>query len=200
MLLPLNIVACRRCAAPLATSSDSDCASCQQRPPAFDAAVAPLLYEFPVDTAIKSLKFRRNLYYLPVFGALLLHEWKRSFTFVDALVPVPLYRWRQARRGFNQALELAGALSRGSGVRIVQNVIRGRSTKTQSGLSAEQRKHNLQDAFQITGKLASRFPLIIDDVMTTGETCNQLAMELLLAGAERVGVLTIARAPPPVSG
>jgi ComF family protein len=144
--------------------------------------------------AIKSLKFRRNLYYLPVFSELLLPEIQRHLSDADALVPVPLYRWRQAFRGFNQAFELAQLISRRSGLPVANNVMRIRATKTQSGLTADERKRNLQDAFNVTGKLICRRPIIIDDVMTTGETCDQLARALLLAGAERVYVLTIARA------
>ena len=181
------------------TNIDSDCASCQLRPPDFAAAAAPLLYEFPVDMAIKSLKFRRNLYYLPVFAEMMLDQMQPQFADVDSLVPVPLHRWRQAFRGFNQALELASIISRRSGVPVVHNISRQHATKTQSGLTAEERKHNLRDAFRVTGKRRVRFPLIIDDVMTTGETCNQIARELSSAGAERVYVLTIARAPPPAT-
>jgi len=144
--------------------------------------------------AIKSLKFRRNLYYLPLFGEILLAEIGSRFVDADHLVPVPLHRWRQALRGFNQALELASYISRRSGLPIAQNVSRVRATKTQSGLTAQQRRQNLQDAFRVSGRLPARRPLIIDDVMTTGETCNQLAGTLLSAGAECVYVLTIARA------
>ena len=183
----------------MAASNESDCADCQQQPPQFYAAASPLLYEFPVDMAIKSLKFRRNLYYTPVFAEMMLQQMRLTFADVDVLVPVPLHRWRQALRGFNQALELASTLSRRSGIPVAHNISRARATKTQSGLTAEERRHNLRGAFRVASKLKGHSPLIIDDVMTTGETCNQLAMELLSAGAERVSVLTIARAPAPVT-
>lgn len=125
----------------------------------------------------------------------MLTEMTRRFDDVDGLVPVPLHRWRQALRGFNQALEISKYISRRTGLPIVQNITRIRATKTQSGLSAQERKRNLKNAFMIVGDLQVCHPLIIDDVMTTGETCNQLAVSLLSAGAERVNVLTIARAP-----
>jgi ComF family protein len=178
----------------MAPGTNSDCARCQLRPPAFSAAVAPLKYEFPVDMAIKSLKFRRKLFYLPLFGETMLTEIGLRLVDADSLVAVPLHRWRQALRGFNQALELARYISRRTGLPIVSNIRRVRATKTQSGLTAQQRRQNLQDAFSVTGRLTACRPLIIDDVMTTGETCNQLAETLLSAGAERVYVLTIARA------
>jgi ComF family protein len=195
-LLPWNSIACDRCATPVssALNSDGGCAACRQQQPAFTAAIAPLKYEFPVDMAIKSLKFRRNLYYTPVFSDMLLMAIRSHLIDADGLVPVPLHRWRQAFRGFNQAQELAKIISRRSGLPIVKNIVRVRATKTQSGLTADERKQNLRKAFKIAGQLPIRRPLIIDDVMTTGETCNQLARTLLSAGAEQVYVLVIARA------
>ena len=87
--MPRNQNACRRCAAPLRETGDIDCAKCQLEPPPFCKAVAPLMYEFPVDMAIKSLKFRRNLYYLPVFGEMLLPELGHRLADADGLAPMP---------------------------------------------------------------------------------------------------------------
>jgi len=193
-LLPRNELACRRCANPLRTKPQVVCGRCQTQPPPFQSAVAPLLYEFPVDSAIKALKFRRQLFYLPVFSGLLVAAAKENFTDIDALVPVPLHHWRHSLRGFNQAVELCNIVSRRIGIPIVHNVKRVRATKMQSGLSAEERRQNLRGAFSLTARLRSRHPLLIDDVMTTGETCGAISKVLLSAGAEKVSVLTIARA------
>lgn len=193
-LLPRNKTACCRCANPMPTLSAAVCGHCQTCPPPFQSAVAPLLYAFPVDAAIKALKFRRQLYYLPVFGKLLVDAAAQNFPDVDGLVPVPLHHWRHALRGFNQALELCNIVSRCSKIPIVRGVKRTRATKIQSGLSADERRHNLRDAFCLPGRLRIRHPLVVDDVMTTGATCGELAKMLLTAGAEKVSVLTIARA------
>jgi ComF family protein len=180
-----------------ATSGDLpgvDCAACQQRPPPFHRARSALLYEFPVDAALKAFKFGHALYYVPAFAELLFAEFLLNFQDVDALVPVPLHRWRYAARGFNQAMELCRPLRRAAGVPIVRNVRRIRWTRPQSGLDRASRRRNLQNAFVVKGKLGCRHPLIVDDVITTGETCRQLAQALLDAGASTVGVLTVARA------
>ena len=123
-LLQRNRVACGRCASPLHAAPGSLCGRCQSRPPPYHLAAAPLLYEFPVDAAIKALKFRRHLYYLPVFGDLLLNEIAQQFTNVDGLVPVPLHRWRHALRGFNQATELCKRIRRNNGLPVVTGVTR----------------------------------------------------------------------------
>jgi ComF family protein len=172
------------------------CVRCQASEPPFAFALAPLLYEFPVDAAIKACKFRRQLFYLPVFGRFLFDAFEKHFTDVDALVAVPLHRWRHALRGFNQAEELCKYLHRRTDLPIAANVRRRRATATQSGLTFAERKHNLRHAFSVHGRLRSRHPLIVDDVMTTGETCKELAKTLLAKGAQKVSVLTIARARP----
>jgi ComF family protein len=187
---------CGRCHQPVGVPCPPglDCAACQVRPPPFYRARSALLYAFPVDAALKSFKFGHTLYYVPVFAQLLFAEFLQNFEDADALVPVPLHHWRYATRGFNQAAELCKPLSRLTELPVLRSIRRVRPTRPQSGLDAAARRRNLRDAFAAPAKLACSHPLIIDDVMTTGETCRQLARVLLDAGAAKVGVLTVARA------
>jgi ComF family protein len=103
-------------------------------------------------------------------------------------------------RGFNQATELCRPLHRATGLPILTQAVRVRATSAQTGLHAAERKRNLENAFAVSGKLQCRHPLIVDDVITTGETCSQLAMSLMEAGAESVSVLTVARAYTGIAG
>ena len=196
--LPWTGIACERCGKPLAVPlpPGAYCFDCQLRPPPFEKAFAPLLYIFPVDGALKALKFRRQLFYAPAFGKLFLPLLEEIFADVDALLPVPLHPRRHARRGFNQAAELCRPLRRKSGLPVIGNVRRVRFTKPQTGLDAVERRRNMKAAFAVHGSLYFRHPLVVDDVITTGETCRQLAGTLLAAGAERVSVLAVARAVP----
>lgn len=173
------------------------CVACQRRPLPFDKAFAPLLYSFPVDSALKALKFNNQLFYAPAFGELLIPLQREIFPTVDALSPVPLHRRRHAGRGFNQAAELCRPLQRVSGLPLIDNVRRTRATKPQTGLDSAERRRNMKAAFEVRGILRHRHPLVIDDVITTGETCRQFADALLRAGAERVSVLAVARAALP---
>lgn len=195
-LLPWNDEYCERCGQPANASQPSGvaCAACQAIPPPFDKARAPLIYDFPVDAALKAIKFKRQLWFVPAFSALLLQNLDHDFPAVDALVPVPLHRWRQMRRGFNQAAELCGPIRRATGLPVLSQVRRVRATSPQTGLNAAERRNNLRNAFAVQGTLHCRHPLIVDDVVTTGETCAQLATELLRAGARSVSVLSVARA------
>lgn len=194
--LPWNELHCARCALPTATalSHGVTCADCQQRPPPYVAAATPLRYDFPVDAAIKALKFHRRLEYAPVFGALLAATLIRLPPDIDAVLPVPLHWRRQALRGFNQAAELCGLLRKSSGLPLVSNARRVRLTPYQSGLDARQRRRNLSNAFAIDGTVYASHVLIVDDVITTGATCSELANALLRAGADKVSVLAVARA------
>ena len=197
--LPWIGVACERCGLPLVAplAAGTHCVDCQLHPPPFDTALAPLVYTFPVDGALKALKFKRQLFYAPAFGGLLLPLLQKMFPKVDALLPVPLHWRRHAARGFNQAAELCRPLRKQSGLPIICNVRRVRITKPQTGLDAVERRRNMTAAFEVRGSLGFRHPLVIDDVITTGETCRQLAGALLRAGAKRVSVLAVARAVSP---
>lgn len=195
-LLPFVEDACARCGVPVVYHQPGGvlCPGCQARPPPYWLARAPLIYTFPVDSALKSLKFDRALHYAPAFGALLPPLARTFFADADALVPVPLHRRRHAWRGFNQATELCRPLVREIGLPVVGNVRRVRATLSQSGLAATERRRNLAGAFAVRGRFRPRRPLIVDDVVTTGATCAALARTLLEAGAEKVGVLAVARA------
>ena len=129
-----------------------------------------------------------------MFADLLSPVLDRAFSDCDALVPVPLHRRRHVLRGFNQADEICRSLARASGLPMIMNVTRRRATRPQSGLTAVERRRNLRNAFAVRGPVAGRHLLIIDDVLTTGSTCNELAGALLGAGAKRVSVLVVARA------
>jgi ComF family protein len=194
--LPWIAHACERCGTPVATSLPPGvtCGICQQRPPPFDATFAPLHYDFPVDAAIKALKFERKLHFAPALASLLLPVLEPELDRFDALVPVPLYRWRRAMRGYNQAHELAKFLRARTGLPISQCAVRTRKTEPQSGLDAATRRRNMKGVFQLQHAPDCARPLIIDDVMTTGETCRALASVLIAGRVERVGILTIAHA------
>lgn len=194
--LPWNRPACMRCAAPLPTELPEgvSCGACRQRPPAWDSAAAPLCWEFPVDAAIRALKFRRRLFYLPAFQSLLLEALPALPAGIDAVQPVPLHRFRRMRRGFNQARELAAPVAEALQVPLCRALLRRRRTRTQSELSAGERRRNLKDAFCLRSAPPGEHVLLVDDVMTTGETLRSAARELRRHGVRRISVLVLARA------
>ena len=155
---------------------------------------APLEYAFPVDAALKALKFRRRLDYVPGLADLLCRVVRQLPADIDALLPMPLHWRRQAMRGFNQAHELARPLQRRTALPLLHPIRRVRSTPFQSGLDAAARSRNLRNAFVATDAITAQHVLIIDDVITTGESCRRLASVVLAAGAKKVSALAVARA------
>ena len=194
--LPWLAECCPICALalPPGTPAGTLCADCQARPPPFDAAWAPLAYAFPVDAAIAALKFQRKRFYLPALAGVLADATGRLPPGIDAVLPVPLHRWRRARRGFNQSRELSRPVAAKLGVPLVDNVRRVAATPYQSGSSAAERRRNVRAAFRVVGKIEHRHVLIVDDVITTGSTCSELAKTLKRRGAATVSVLALARA------
>lgn len=189
--------ACPRCAEPGISGSPAECRRCRAAPPPWRRCRAVLPYAWPADQALIRLKFSRELSIAPALGGLLRDMALRDFADVDALCPVPLHRLRHVRRGFNQALELCRPLLAASGLPLLAGVRRVRNTPPQSGMDRRARQDNLRSAFVATRRLASRHALIVDDVMTTGETCRQLAATLLAGGVQAVSVLVVARAASP---
>jgi len=156
--------------------------------------VAPVAYAFPIDAAVKALKFRRRLYYAPGLTQLLLAALHELPGDIDAVQPVPLHWRRRWFRGFNQAVEIGRPIANKLGVPLVTAVSRVRATPFQSGLSARERASNLKSAFVVRGSLQYAHVLIVDDVITTGSTMRQIARVLKSAGVEKVSALAVARA------
>ena len=147
-----------------------------------------------MDRAIHHLKFRRQLIFAAAFAELLAPLVSTELADRDALVPVPLHFLRRWRRGFNQATEIGRYLAGITGVPLLDVAIRRRSTRSQTGLTATARRANVAGAFRVDSQTICRHPVVIDDVITTGATVDQLAAALLAAGARDVMVIAVARA------
>lgn len=187
-------VRCPCCALP--TTRGEICGRCLGKPPHYDATFAVYRYAFPVDKLLQSFKYAHRLALGQWFG-------ERMATLADGLdcdliVPMPLHRDRLRERGFNQALELARSVSRRTRVALdPHSCVRIRSTRTQAELPWSERVGNVRSAFQCALDLEGKHVLLIDDVMTTGASLDELARTVKLHGARRATLLTVARALPP---
>jgi ComF family protein len=197
---------CARCANPLpgrdsAGQASTVCAVCVDYPPEFDATVAAVDYAAPLDGLVLQLKFGARLALAPWFAENLVEAVlaRRGTPLPDLLCPVPLGPARLVERGFNQALEIARPLSSALGVAL-HPTLAARTTETlaQSGVSPSERASNIRGAFAVTDpdRVAGRHVGLVDDVMTSGHTLNELAATFKRFGATRVTNLVFARTPP----
>jgi ComF family protein len=190
--LPALAESCPRCALP--SPAAAVCGSCLNRPPRFDATLALWRYEFPCDQLVQALKYRARLALAGFFARSLA---SRTMPEVDLIVPMPLHPRRLAERGFNQALEIARGLARRLGRPLEpRGVLRVKHTLPQTELPYEERAKNVRGAFLCGLDLSGKSVAVVDDVMTTGATLNELARALKRAGAARVENFVIARTVP----
>jgi predicted amidophosphoribosyltransferase len=111
---------------------------------------------------------------------------------------MPLHANRLKERGFNQAVEIGRELAAITGVPMQAGwAARARDTPPQAGLKRDARKKNLRGAFECRPCVAGLHIGIVDDVMTTGSSLDELSAALKRAGAREVSCWVVARALPP---
>lgn len=182
---------CPSCASP--TLDGAVCGQCLRKPPHFDRTLAVLSYAFPADALIQAMKYRHQLPFAPVL-ATLLAELAASAPRPDLLIPMPLHPLRLRERGFNQALELARIVARRLDIPLLpRGSERIRATPPQVGLPWKERATNLRGAFASELDLTGKHVAIVDDVMTTGASLNELAKVLRRQGAREVSAWVVAR-------
>lgn len=171
------------------------CGSCLRKHPAFDHVGTVCSYAFPLDAIIQRLKYAPDPTLIAPLAALL-SDLATAEPRPDLLVPMPAARARMRSRGFNQALELARASARRHGLRLgVDTVARVRDGLPQAGLPFDERARNVRGAFACPADLSGLRVTIVDDVMTTGATLEELARTLKRAGAREVNAWVLARTP-----
>lgn len=193
--LPRNGSGCAACAAP-GVDAGALCTHCRARRPAFDRAFVPYRYEFPLVELVHRLKYGGQIAIGRILGMLLARRVaEQGAPAVDALVPVPLHPSREARRGYNQAGEIARYAGEILALPVLDRVaLRVRATEEQAALPAIVRRVNVSGAFEaLTGCLPPSIA-IVDDVLTTASTADALAATLKRAGCRRVEVWAVARA------
>ncbi|MET0268273.1 MAG: ComF family protein [Duganella sp.] len=178
------------------------CAHCLVRRPAFDRTVVAADYALPVDQLVLQLKFGQRLALAALMARRLGAALQQAGGELPTLLcPVPLGPRRLAWRGYNQALEIARPLARQLGVALEPRLVaRIRETAAQSSVPPERRRANIAGAFALAApalaQVRGRHIGVVDDVMTSGGTLDEMAAMLKRHGAARVSNLVFARTPP----
>jgi ComF family protein len=154
------------------------------------------VFDSPVQDGLHTLKYRGNR----AIGdplAMQIADYLRYLNWnIDLVIPVPLGRKRMQERGYNQVAVVAQPLAYEVELAYAPHALwKARETRSQVGLNISQRQENVQNVYQCDPKVVNRKSiLLMDDVATTGATVSSCTDVLLRAGADRVYVLTIARA------
>jgi len=193
--LPVNEIHCERCALPMA--HESLCGHCQRCPPVFDSVIAPLCYQDPIDQMLCALKYHQQLSFARTAAGLITDTVRESGEpRPDLLVGVPMTHRAVRKRGLNQAVFLARLIGRQLGIPAKSTLIKKlRETDRQSTLNASKRQRNLKGAFHCKGSLEDKHIALVDDILTTGATANEISKVLKAAGANRVDIWVCARTP-----
>ena len=171
------------------------CGSCINSSPHFDATYAVFSYEFPVDVLMQRYKYGNMLSLSTLFGQLLNDKIKQET--IDLIIPMPMHPQRLKIRGFNQALEIARFLNTPQHNKLdYKSVIRKTLTPPQASLPLKERIENIKGAFNVNADLTGKKIVIVDDVMTTGASLNEMARTLKKAGAAHVECWVVARTMP----
>ena len=182
---------CPRCALPSPRSGV--CGRCLSQPPHYDATVAALAYDFPADALVQALKFRGELALAPLLGGMLGES--IADRAVDRVIPVPLTAARLKSRGYNQAVEIGRHVAPAK--LDVDLCVRHKEGRPQVELPFEDRRRNVRGAFVCRRPLLGARVAVLDDVMTTGATLDEMAQTLKRAGAIYVVNWVVTRTLPP---
>ena len=184
---------CEICAKPLQNSSQMTCEDCQKFPPEFDKIYCSFAYIEPLQNILHKFKYHNALYLKSLLTKLLL-ERPVANAEIGCLVPVPLAKQKLQQRGYNQAeilgRELAKKLNVNYNPRLVKKVLH---TANQVDLTGDARRQNLCNAFECLTEIPYATITLIDDIVTTGSTVNEISKILKSGGVKKINVWCVAR-------
>ncbi len=196
--LPKQPECCLRCGLP-ALHRFQACGRCQLHPPAWQRLIFVADWQPPLREWVRRLKFLQATALSVMLARLFLLSWlterrDRGLHRVDLLLCVPLHKKRAWQRGYNQLDDMARHLSRWTGCRYAPAGLKPRRpTRVQHLLRASARRRNLRGAFRVEMKVEGRHIALLDDVVTTGSTVEEISRLLLAAGAASVQVWCLCR-------
>lgn len=170
------------------------CLECRLEPPAYDRCLSACRFDGLVRDVIHRFKYRKLTVYKKFLAGLICDVISREGISADIVTSVPLHFSGVMRRGYNHAALIAREVSRHEKTGIDHGaLVKTRKTQSQVGLSKKEREQNLKNAFIARG-VEGKSVMVIDDVITTGRTAQQVSKALKHAGARRVIFVSVGRA------
>ena len=193
---------CDRCGAilPEGVFATECCSACKDFSLKFDAVYPLGSYQGALREVVLKTKRLSTEAFSRALGQLLAQRLAEKLARFrpDAVLPIPIHWAKRLWRGVNSPEVLAACLGRKLGVPIVRSLVRCRYTGPQKDLLPRERFGNVRDAFRLRRGDRRRWQdsrlLLVDDILTTGATCSEVAQLLKQAGAAAVAVAIVARA------
>lgn len=171
------------------------CSDCERKEHTFDICRSAFVYNDAMRKSIYRFKYDGRREYAEYLGKRMSEELSEIIKAnnPDAIIPVPMYKKKERKRGYNQAELLAKVLSKQTNIPLKTDiVVRCRNTKIMRSLSAIERENNLKKAFKIVGDSVKLTNIVlVDDIYTTGSTVDAVAAVLKAAGVRRVLVASL---------
>lgn len=186
---------CEKCGKEILSASQKICYDCRYNRKSFTKGIALLNYEELSRECMSGIKFLNRKEDIDVFAAMIVSRLGKTIKNwePECLIPVPVYKDRLIKRGYNQAEELAKGIGKRLNIPVNSEIlIRNRPTKAQKSLNPQERLENLSGAFDI-GKCikTTRCVVLVDDIYTTGSTAEACTRVLRRTGIEDIRVLCI---------
>lgn len=186
---------CKKCGKPIRYKETEYCGDCEKTAFSYEQGKSVWLHTDVVRWSIYQFKYHNRRIYGKFYAQELFRiygGWVRQNK-IDVIIPIPLHKKRQRKRGYNQSELIARQLGKLLHLPVnAKAVVRKRNTKPQKELSHKERRHNLKEAFCVTKHWKGKGNvLLIDDIYTTGNTIDSVAKLLRQKGADKVWFLTI---------
>ncbi|MDX2050423.1 MAG: ComF family protein [Rickettsiaceae bacterium] len=188
---------CKICGVPFPFEGQSEyiCAGCAKDKPHFDIARSVFKYDGSSKKIIHGFKYNDRTYLAKFFAKIILSRFGPLVIDADIITCVPMHKFKRIFRLYNHSQILGREIAAFAKKNFSQDaLIKTKNTKSQTFLSRSARKKNLIGSFASNPKIVfNKNVVIIDDVISTGQTINLCAKELKKAGAKKVIVLAIAK-------
>lgn len=172
------------------------CKNCHENNFQFDRIIKAFDYGHPLDRILHQLKYSAKLEYTTLLSQLFWHRISNQIDKLpDIIIPIPLHKNKQKLRGFNQVHELLREVLLDKPQLKLTIAQRSKETLQQAALNRHQRLTNLTNAFSLDNvSLTGKTVAIVDDVVTSGTTINEMAKLCKKLGAQQVTVWCLMRA------
>lgn len=177
---------CESCGHPLKISAKV-CSHCISKKHYYNKIYVDYLYEPPVSTLLKQIKFQYRINGINIFKNLILAS-QEIFSVYDLITYVPSHLSRNFRRFAHPAKILAKYISEISGVQLKKTIKRQKRTDYQWKLDKNRRKTNVKEAFKTIFDVKDLKILLVDDIITTGSTVEECSKTLMESGASKIDV------------